>query len=285
MDRKVCVAIVDREVIGRQVVPNVARVVARVMMARDRASKASQAKAKIMMAKEKAKVASGKHAKHLMGTAITVGNGDTWKRIVSPNPRARVAKAKKKSAGSLDESEENGPENTSVGGFGLCSFRNHCDDRKWTKCRKVTFTLNSGAAVSAAPKSLGDDYPMQIEEPRSYKTATGSRAQDEGFRVLLFLIEEGLHRCMNFRVAPVHKALVSASKVCRKGYRIILDSELGQSGMLHKHTNEWIVYVFDGWVSPAVTAGRKRSEVVSLTPYEHNVDVAPVDFPRQENHP
>ena len=87
MDRKVFVAIMDREVIGRQVVPNV-------MMARDRARKASQAKAKMMITKEKAKVASGKHAKHLMGTAITVGNGDTWKRTVSPNPRARVAKAK-----------------------------------------------------------------------------------------------------------------------------------------------------------------------------------------------
>ena len=91
MDRKVFVAIVDREVIGRQVVPNVARV-----MARDRARKASQAKAKLMMAKEKAKVASGKHAKHLMGTAITVGNGDTWKRTVSSNPRTSVAKAKVK---------------------------------------------------------------------------------------------------------------------------------------------------------------------------------------------
>ena len=74
MDRKVFVAIVDREVIGRQVVPNVARMVkeARVMMAWDRARKASQAKAKHMMAKEKAKVASGLHAKHLIGTASTV---------------------------------------------------------------------------------------------------------------------------------------------------------------------------------------------------------------------
>ena len=91
---------------------------------------------------------------------------------------------------------------------------------------------------------------------------------------------------MNFRVAPGHKALVSASKVCHKRYRIILDSEPGQNGMLHKHTNEWIglraekgVYVFDGCISPATTAGRKRSQVLSLTPYEHNVDVAPVDFP------
>ena len=104
----------------------------------------------------------------------------------------------------------------------------------------MTFTLDSGAAVSVAPKSLGDDYPMQIEEPRSYKTATGEPVQDEGFRVLPIVTEEGLYRCMNFRVAPVHEALVSASKVCRKGYRIILDSEPGQSGMLHKHANEWI---------------------------------------------
>ena len=185
------------------------------------------------MAKEKAKAARGKHAKHLMCTAINVGNGDTWKRIVSPNPRASKG-GKGKSAGSLDESEKNGPENTSVGGFGLCSFRNHCDDWKWNNCRKVTFTLGS----AAAPKSLGDDFPMQIEEPRSYKTATGSLVQHEGFRVPI-VTEEELHRCMNFRVAPVHKALVSASKVCRKGYRIILDSEPGQSGMLHKHTNEW----------------------------------------------
>ena len=48
----------------------------------------------------------------------------------------------------------------------------------------MTFTLDSGAAVSAAPKSLGDDYPMQSEEPRSHKTATGEPVHEEGFRVL-----------------------------------------------------------------------------------------------------
>ena len=112
--------------------------------------------------------------------------------------KSKCGKGKGKSASSLDESEKDGSEDTSVGGFGLCSFRIHCDDWKWRNCRKVTFTLDSGAAVSAAPKSLGDDYPMQIEEPRSYKTATGSLVQDEGFRVLPIVTEEGLHRCMNF---------------------------------------------------------------------------------------
>ena len=76
--------------------------------------------------------------------------------------------------------------------------------------------------------------------------------------------------------------------MCRKGYRIILDSEPGQSGMLHKYTIEWIwlcegVYVFDSWISP--DSWEKTSQVLSLTPHEHNVDMTPVDFPRQENHP
>ena len=91
-------------------------------------------------------------------------NGDTWKKDCFTKSKSKGGTGK--SAGSLDESEENGPENTSVGGFGLCSFRKHCDDWKWNNCRKVTFTLDSGAAVSVAPKSLGDDYPMVIEEPR-----------------------------------------------------------------------------------------------------------------------
>ena len=53
---------------------------------------------------------------------------------------------------------------------------------------------------------------------------------------LVFVTEEGLHRCVNFRVAPVHKAVLSASKVCQQGISIILGSEAGQSGMLHKQT-------------------------------------------------
>ena len=31
------------------------------------------------------------------------------------------------------------------------------------------------------------------------------------------------------------------------------------------------------------TAGKKESKVPNLMPYEHKVDVRPMDFPRQEN--
>ena len=163
------VEIVDREVIGRQVVPNVARVVARVMMARDRARKASQAKATPMMAKEKAKVASGKHAKHLMETAITVGKGATWKRTVSLDPRASLAKAKVQAV--LMNLRKINQRTLQLADSVCAHFETIVDDWKWKNCRKVTFTLDSVAAVSTKPKSCGDDYPMQIEEPRSKKTS------------------------------------------------------------------------------------------------------------------
>ena len=78
------------------------------------------------------------------------------------------------------------------------------------------------------------------------------------------------------------------SGTCPQSIGVSIESEPGQSGMLHKHTNGWIglreekgVNDFDGWISPATTA----SKVSSLTPYEHDVYVALVDFPRQENHP
>ena len=100
----------------------------------------------------------------------------TWKKDCFTKAKAKGGKGK--CAGSLDESEASGPENTSFGGFGLCTSGNQCDDRKWNNYRKVTFTLDSGAAVSVAPKSVGNDYPMQIEEPKTYKTATGEPVQD-----------------------------------------------------------------------------------------------------------
>ena len=43
--------------------------------------------------------------------------------------------------------------------------------------------------------------------------------RDEGSRVLPIVTEAGLHRSMNFGVAPVQRAVASASSVCREGYQ------------------------------------------------------------------
>ena len=97
--RKSVVAILDSEVIEQHIVPNVARMGqgGKGEDGKGRCKKkTSQAKGKLMMAKERAKVASGKHARHSKGIAITVGNGVTWKRIVSrwQKSRPRVVEAK-----------------------------------------------------------------------------------------------------------------------------------------------------------------------------------------------
>ena len=70
-------------------------------------------KAKLTVAQGKAKVFS-------RSTAIIVGNGLTWKMIVSrwQTARARVAKA------TVPAAEASSQEDTSAGGFGLCSFGN-----------------------------------------------------------------------------------------------------------------------------------------------------------------
>ena len=108
-----------------------------------------------------------------------------------------------------------------------------------TFCRTVTFTLDSGAAVSEAPKLLGDSCLVQIVEPISCKTATGEPVRDAGSRVLPTVTEEGLHRCMNFRVAT--KRWCQRQKCATKEYRIIKDSRPGRSGKFHTRTGEWIV--------------------------------------------
>ena len=51
---------------------------------------------------------------------------------------------------------------------------------------------------------------------------------DEGSTTLHVVTDEGLPRWRIFQVVLVRNALVSASEVCHKVYRMILDAEPGQ---------------------------------------------------------
>ena len=122
------------------------------------------------------------------------------------------------------------------------------DDRR--KC----FCCNKTCHVRAECRQRLKDLPEAEGKP----VAASPHPHDATAIVPLQCLLPGERHSSTFVIG------MSCVKVCRKGYRIILDSEPGQSGMLHKHTNEWIglleekgVYVFDGWVSPAMTAGRK----------------------------
>ena len=86
---------------------------------------------------------------------MTASNGVTWKRIASrwQNPRAKVAKAKVQAVSrTLRQVDQR---TLQLADLVCAHFRNHCDGLgSGTIVAKVTFTLDSGAAVSAAPKSL-----------------------------------------------------------------------------------------------------------------------------------
>ena len=60
--------------------------------------------------------------------------------------------------------------------------------------------------------------------------------KDEGLRVLPDVTDEGVASLYELPSCTSSKALVSAPKVCHKGYRIISDSKPGQSGQCPKRS-------------------------------------------------
>ena len=75
-----------------------------------------RAKAKLMVAK--AKVAKCKHGRLSRCTAITVGNGVTWKRIAPRWQQGKGEDGKGNVPSSLEDAEASGQEDASLGGFG-----------------------------------------------------------------------------------------------------------------------------------------------------------------------
>ena len=152
-----CVALMDSEGQWQQNVPNVARLV------------------------REAEVANCKHSMHLKGTAITVGSGDTGKGLFHVGKKQMQGWQRQRCQHFWKPRQA---VRTTLQLVDLVSVSLENQDGDWKWNCKGTFALDSGAAVSAAPKPLGDNYPVKIEEPRSYKTARGEPVRDEGSRVL-----------------------------------------------------------------------------------------------------
>jgi hypothetical protein len=122
--------------------------------------------------------------------------------------------------------------------------------------RRVRVTLDSGASVSVAPATVGEQSEVTDDGTgQNYVTADGSKVEDVGsFR--LAGVDETWNKCLaKFRVTrpPVRKPLLAASQVIAKGNRIVLD-ESG-SYILFKATGRRMplrlengVFVFDLWI-------------------------------------
>ena len=82
---------------------------------------------------------------------------------------------------------------------------------KWLR-----FNLDSGAAISAFPKSFKPPGASG-GNGRSYKTASGQHIKDEGAVRLKAQDESGNMRGLKGRLTDVHKPLVSASESAKAG--------------------------------------------------------------------
>ena len=230
MDRKLFVAIVDSEGIGQQCVPNVARMVkeAKGVIGKGQGKKGKSGKGKIDDGKEKGK---GKGDKWQARKTFEGHCNHCWKwghmekDCFTKKPKPRVKAKVRVALMNLKRVYQKTLQLADVVCARLATV--NIDGWKWNDCRKVTITLDSGAAVSVAPKSLGDDYPMVIEEPRLYKTSIGKSVQDEGFRVLPIVTEEGF--------APLHEF---QSGTCSQSISVSIES-VPQRSSNHSGFRAW----------------------------------------------
>lgn len=106
----------------------------------------------------------------------------------------------------------------------------HGDPEQWCE-----ITVDSGAAVSVAPKTMFTGSPMTTPPNRkTYRAANGGRIEDLGGRKVRFATDRGEERSMNFRVADVTKPLASVSRICARGNRVVFDGP--DSYIEHKST-------------------------------------------------
>ena len=144
------------------------------------------------------------------------------------------------------------------------------DDEYYEPLEKVEMTLDSGSAACALPPTVGTQFgivPGSCNQ-KMYKTANGQKIADQGQRVLQVRTKD-LHKArMRFRVTDVHKPLVSAYEMVKRGNKIVLDSKC--SYFLNKATGvktELLVkngvYTFLVWLDPAE---QPRKEDMGIAP-------------------
>ena len=153
MGRKMCVVLVDREVTGQPECPKrgMAGQGGKGDVGKGQGKKGKAGKGKTDDGKGKCKGGKWQARKRFEGHCNHCWKWGHVEKDCFTQAQTKGKGGKGQSAGSLDATEASGPENTSVGGFGLCSCGNRCDDWRWNNCSEETFTLDSGAAVSVAP--------------------------------------------------------------------------------------------------------------------------------------
>ena len=119
---------------------------------------------------------------------------------------------------------------------------------------RLDLTVDSGAAVSAIPRDAAKGFPtVQEAEPKNYTSASGHSVTTLGSKRTQLQFQNGTTGAVDFQVMDVPKPLLSVSKVLKKGYRVVFDTECSyienkSTGLWYKLYERGGVFVLPTWL-------------------------------------
>ena len=135
---------------------------------------------------------------------------EQWQEVISKQNKRRVKKDNQASLLSTENSHNSKPKK-------IAEVKD--------KCVKVRVTMDSGAAGHAMPETMFPHVKLDRKtSPKKFVAANGEQINDLGEKIIPFMTNEGVQRCITYRIANVVKPLISIQKV-RAGNIVVLDDK------------------------------------------------------------
>jgi hypothetical protein len=125
--------------------------------------------------------------------------------------------------------------------------------------REVDVVLDSGAADSVCPKEMAPRFPIVDSDASRagvyYTAANGGKLYNLGQTHVPISMSNGSRTMATFQVADVSRPLMSVSKVCEMGNRVVFGAGGGyimniQTGATTRFETKDGIYVFKMWIPP-----------------------------------
>jgi hypothetical protein len=132
---------------------------------------------------------------------------------------------------------------------------------------RIEVVLDSGAADSVCPKDMVPHFGIEDSEASRagvyYTSANGGKLMNLGQTHVPIALDNGAKTVATFQVAEVSRPLMSVSKVCEMGNRVIFGAAGGvilnlATGAATQFVKKDGIYVFEMWVPPLSEAGFTR---------------------------
>ena len=119
--------------------------------------------------------------------------------------------------------------------------------------------MDSGAAESVCPRTMAPQFAIQDSAASKsgvyYTSANGGKIMNLGEQHVPVCLSNGARSICTFQIAEVSRPLMSVSRLCEMGNRVlfganggvILNLHSGSATPFHKEDG---VYVFEMWIPP-----------------------------------